>query len=290
MQRFWYHSPVRFYQTQEELSDMTNPQNTQFFGVKDSYPLELGVFHRFLIPNYQNDVDTTELELFLVNSKDNYIPCEFGFSNGKIFRVTFISSDQLNGQFQIRKKTGETIFYSNCVKFIDSTDSKGRKYIRIATKHLYNKNLFAYGESNFEWMVTNLPAYCLGQFSVDSEVSNIRTGGHNSPTPKDTYIDEVVSYEFIGKGDSNILSFIQTHISNKEFYIDGTKRTATEKVDADEFAMIGKMKFANQKDKDGLNIILNEDEIFDDAVKYVLANEQKTIAYIDNTNALIETK
>lgn len=269
---------------------MTNPQNTQFFGTKDSYPLELGVFHRFLIPNYQNEVDTTDLELYLVNSQANYIPCEFGFSDGKLFRLTFISNSQLNGQLQIRKKTGETLFYSNCVKFIDSTDGEGRKFIRIATKHLYNKNLFAYGNSQYEWIVTNLPAYCLGQFSIETEVSNIRTGGNNNLTPKDTYIDEIVTYEFTGKGDANILGFVQVHISNNSFYIDGTKRTATDKVDADEFAMFGKMKFTNQKDKDGLNIILNEDEIFDDAIKYVLANEQKTVAYVDNTNSLIETK
>nr|DAQ90047.1 MAG TPA: hypothetical protein [Caudoviricetes sp.] len=32
MQLFWYHSPVRFYKTLEELQDMTNPQNTQYFG------------------------------------------------------------------------------------------------------------------------------------------------------------------------------------------------------------------------------------------------------------------
>ena len=56
MHKFWYHSPLRFYKTKEELSDMTNPQNCQFFGAKNQYPLEKGELHRFLIPDVNNEI------------------------------------------------------------------------------------------------------------------------------------------------------------------------------------------------------------------------------------------
>ena len=56
MHKFWYHSPLRFYKTKEDLSDMTNPQNCQFFGAKNPYPLEKGELHRFLIPNVDNEI------------------------------------------------------------------------------------------------------------------------------------------------------------------------------------------------------------------------------------------
>ena len=276
MHKFWYHSPVRFYKTQSELQDMTNPQNTQYFGGKNPYPLEISEVHRFLIPNVDNEVDSTDLEMWV---GDYQIYCEFGISNDKLFRVT-ISSDQfVSGQIQIKKSTGEVLFYSNCIQFIDSTDNDGRKFIRVATKHYYNRNLFAYTESNFDWMVTNLPAYDLGQFMIDSEYNTDRSGESNSLLIQDSYIDEVVSYQFIGEGDANIFSFIQAHVLNTDFYIDGTKRTIKEKPEIDDFAMLGIIKFVNQKDENGMNILLDESLIFGDVLKYVLGSELKTEIY-----------
>lgn len=288
MQKFWYHSPVRFYRDVEDLFDMTNPQNTQYFGSKNPYPLEISTYHRYLIPNYQNEIPEGELELWIVNGNENKIPAEFGISEGKLFRVTFLSNEILSGQLQIRTSSGDKLFYSNCVRFIDSTDGNGRKFIRIATKHYYNRNLFAFNGSDFDWVLTNLPAYCLGQFAIESDISTSRTGGNNTLTVNESYNDEITTYEFKSEGDSNILTFIQSHITNNEFYIDGTKRTATEKVDADEFAMFGKLKFTNVKDKNGLNIIIDEIEIISDAITRVLGDESKNTVYADGNN-LIKT-
>jgi len=67
MQLFWYHSPVRFYKTLAELQDMTNPQNTQYFGERNPYPLELGVKHRFVLPMYGNTITAGEQKVFLVS-------------------------------------------------------------------------------------------------------------------------------------------------------------------------------------------------------------------------------
>lgn len=286
MQLFWYHSPVRFYRNLEELQDMTNPQNTQYFGEKSPYPLEKGVLHRFLIPNYQNEVSSNDLSLWIGKTQ---IGCEFGISNGKLFRVTFVSDENISGNLEI-KQGSETIFYSNCVRFLDSTDGAGRKFLRIATKHYYNRNLFAFDGSNYDWMITNLPAYCLGQFRVDADLQTVRTGGNNTLQVKETYLDEIVSYQFSGKGDSNIISFIQVHSTNNEFYIDGTKRTCIEKIDADEFAMFGTMKFVNVKDDFGLNIPFDENAIFEDVMRQVLSNDSKTVIYIDNNSNAIPVK
>ena len=286
MQRFWYHSPVRFYKTIEEIEDMTNPQNAQYFGGRNPYPLEMSVLHRFLIPNYQNEVTGNDLELWL---DDTQIPCEFGISNGKLFRVTFLFDNYIQGRFEIRKSNGVVLFYSNCVKFIDSTDELGRKHVRVATKHYYNRNLFSYADSQHDWMVTNLPAYDLGVFSIDSEYETQRVESNNTLITSDSYVDEVVTYQFLGNGDSNIFSFLQVHCTNSEFYIDGTKRTIKEKPDVDEFSMQGLMKFVNVKDEIGLNILLNEEEIFGDVLRDALSDNNKTLLYVYNTNYAIPT-
>lgn len=275
MQRFWYHSPVRFYKTQAELEDMTNPQNCQYFGENNPYPLEKGVLHRFLIPNIDNEVDSTSLSLWLGNVK---LPCEFGISDGKLIRITLYSASFISGQLEIRQGS-ETIFFSNCVRFLDSTDNDGRKYIRIATKHYYNRYLFSYADSQFDWVITNLPAYDLGQFTIDSEFNTQRTGDSNTLIIADSFADEVVSYQFDCNGDSNILSFLQTHALNSEFYIDGTKRTIKEQPEVDDFAMFGVVKFVNQKDERGLNIILNEDEIFGDIEIKLIGLNDKALAH-----------
>ena len=286
MQNFWYHSPVRFYPSLEDLEDMTNPQNTQFFGNPNyHYPLQISEFHRFLIPNYQNEVDGTDLTLWMVGEKETQIACEFGIDSGKLFRITFKSKVALSGHFEIRLE-GVTIFYSNCVEFMDSEDPNGRKFIRVATKHIYDRNLFKFG-GGYDWIITNLPAYCLGNFSVNTEVTNSRTGGNSSLKTSETYIDEVVNYEFLMQGDANILTFIQVHSTNNEFYIDGTKRTALDKVDADEFAINGRINLVNVKNANGFNIILDESIIFEDVIQFVLSNQGKSLIYVNNENKAI---
>lgn len=263
MHKFWYHSPVRFYKTKEELLDMTNPQNCQFFGSKNPYPLEIGENHRFLIPNVDNEIVTSNLKLFLVGDFEQEIQSLMTVIDGKLCAVTFKFDDFIQGHFEIRDDNN-TLFYSNCVKFIDSTDSDGRKYIRIATKHNYDKNLFPYSKSPNLYCVTNLPAYDLGRFTAEIDAKNNRVGNSASLISSESYTDEVVHYEFKAYGDANILSFIQVHAVNNEFYINGTQRTAIDKMEADEFAMIGKLKFTNVKNNLGLNKTINESDIFSD--------------------------
>ena len=263
MHKFWYHSPLRFYKTKEELSDMTNPQNCQFFGAKNPYPLEKGELHRFIIPNVDNEVITTNLKLFLVGDTEQEIQSLMTVIDDKLCAVTFKCDDFIQGHFEIRNYS-EPIFYSNCVKFIDSTDSDGRKYIRIATKHNYDKNLFPYSKSHNLYCVTNLPAYDLGRFTAEVDAKNNRVGNSASLISSESYIDETIQYEFKAYGDANILSFIQVHAINNEFYINGTQRTAIDKMEADEFAILGKLKFTNVKNNLGLNKTINESDIFSD--------------------------
>lgn len=263
MHKFWYHSPLRFYKTKEELSDMTNPQNCQFFGAKNPYPLEKGEFHRFLIPHFNNEVVTTNLKLFLVGDFEQEIQSLMTVIDSKLCAVTFRCDDFIQGHFEIRDDF-DTLLYSNCVKFIDSTDSEGRKFIRIATKHNYDKNLFPYSKSPNLYCVTNLPAYDLGRFTTEIDAKNNRVGKSASLISSETYADETVQYEFKAYGDANILSFIQVHAVNNEFYINGTQRTAIDKMETDEFAMIGKLKFTNVKNNLGLNKTISESDIFSD--------------------------
>lgn len=268
MHKFWYHSPVRFFKTLAEHEDKTNPQNCQYFGnVNNPYPLEVNTYHRFLIPNDNNAVPTTDLQLWISGVQ---IPAHFKIVENKLHYVTFICLSMVSGRFEIRADD-DVLFYSNCVKFIDSTDQNGRKYIRVATKHLYDRNLFLYKDSHY-WMVTNLPAYSLGLFSTEVDINNARIGGNASLKVRETSIDESVTYEFQAEGDANILSFIQVHSTNNEFYIDNTKRTSLAKLDPDEFAMNGTMKFTNVKDKFGYNIVLDEDDVFDD-VYFIYSDE-----------------
>lgn len=260
MHKFWYHSPVRFYKSLDAFADNTNPQNTQYFGnVGKSYPLELNVLHRFLIPNDNNTVPSEDLELWCGQTQ---IPCVFNIVEGKLKRITFISKTEASGRLEI-KSAGQTVFWSNCVRFLNSEDEYGRKFIRVITKHTYNRGLFTF-DTPYDWFVTNLPAYCLGQFKVDAEINNTRSGDNRTLKPRETYLDEIVEYQFVSSGDANILTFIQAHATNNEFYIDGTKRTITEKVESDDFAIQGKLSLTNQK-HNGYNITIDEGDVFDDA-------------------------
>ena len=157
----------------------------------------------------------------------------------------------------------------------------------IATKHTYNRNLFDF-ESPNNWMITSVPAYCLGMTDVDVEVNNSRTGGNSTLRTRETYIDELVSYQFIARGDANILNFLQVHVTNNQFFIDGTQRTCVDKIERDEFSISGKLKFTNIKDKNGLNIQLDYNEVLQDIFVFVLGNDSKTIVYSDKNNNLIK--
>ncbi|WP_300684951.1 hypothetical protein [Chryseobacterium sp.] len=275
-----------------ELEDMTNPQNTQYYGHKAPYPLESNSYHRFLIPNYKNEVPNEGLQLYLINGNvETIIPCEFGIDQGKLFRVTFICFEETQGYFEIRTESGTTVFYSNCVRFIDSTDYDGRKFIRVATQCTYNRNLFSYGDSQHDWMITNLPAYCMGEFEVDEDVKIERTGLKGNSMILGAWTEENVKYSIKAEGDNNILSFIAIHSLNQDFYIDGTKRTRKEKPEIGENSSWINMKFSNVKDKDGLNIILDEDSILKDVFKTALSNDIKTIIYVvDNNRTAIQVK
>ncbi|WP_336716257.1 hypothetical protein [Chryseobacterium mucoviscidosis] len=290
MQLYPYHSPVRFYPSKEALSDMTNPQNCQYFGHANiPYPLEMNDYHRFLIPNYENEVDSTELELWLIGKDEVQIACEFGFNSDqtRLLRISFIHNDFISGHFEIKKASGETLFYSNCVQFVDSVDSSGRKYVRVATKCYFNRLGYDYQNSQYDWFVTNLPAHDLGLYTVESEYNTVRVGDMNSLEIQDSYIDEVSSFEFAAKGDCNILNFILSTIVNNEFYLNGTKRTIKEKPETDDYMILGKMKFVFAKESSGKYISIDENTIFSDAFKTVLGNPLKTIIYTyENNNAI----
>lgn len=287
MQKFWYHSPVRFYRTMEELEDMTNPQNAQYYGHKSPYPLEVNQYHRYLIPNYNNEVSDENLSLWLVGDEEIQIAARFGISNGKLFRVSFISDEEIQGRFEIRNSNGVTLFYSNCVRFYDSVDYDGRRYVRVATQCTYNRNLFSYGDGEHDWIVTNLPAYGFGEFDIDEDVRTEKIGELASTTTLDAWTEENVKYSIKAEGDNNILSFIAVHSLNQDFYIDGTKRTRKEKPEIGDNSAWITMKFSNVKDKYGLNIILDESKIFDDVMKKALSNDLKTVIYgIDDSTAI----
>lgn len=290
MFKYPYHSPVRFYKSKDDLLDMTNPQNAQFFGSGNPYPLEVNDYHRFLIPNYENEIETEDLELWLVGRDEVQIACELGFNNNRLFRVSFLSEQELTGNFEIRNTDGDAIFFSNCVKFVDSTDASGRKFIRVATKNNFDKAGFGFKNSDYDWFITNLPAYDYGLFMIDSDFQTSRNGTMNSLEIKDSYLDEVSTINFIGEGDCNVFNFILFSILNNEFYINGNKVTIKDKPDIDEFMILGKMKFAYNKNKDNFYITLDEESIFDDAFRSAIGNGEKTAVYTYNDNNAIPSK
>lgn len=254
MQELWYHSPVRFYTNKEDHMDMTNPQNTSFFGGHRSYPLEVGEWHRFLIPMYYDALEEGVYDIYLINDTTRVkINSYIAIKDGSLKHISFKVDEELEGCLEIAGSNGKTFFYSNCVRFVNSEDVYGRKFIKIATKHTYNKNSFDF-EDEGAWFITTIPAYCLGISRVDAEISNNRVGGNSSLRVKDSYTDEVVKYEIDANGDPNILNFIQANISNDYFFIDGVQKTCLEKLERDDFSMLGTIEFANVKDDRGVNI------------------------------------
>lgn len=291
MHKYPYHSPVRFYKSQEDLRDETNSQNLQYFGIKNPYPLQMNEYHRYLIPNYENQVDNTDLELWLVGDNEYQIACEFGFNSDKnrLMRLSFLCDKAIQGAFEIRKVSGETLFYSNCVAFIDNSEDFPRKYVRVATKCYFNRMGYSF-DTEYDWFVTNLPAYDYGLYMIDSEFTTESTGNQNIPEIQDNPIIEISTITFIGSGDCNILNFILFSVLNNEFFVNGTKRTIREKPEVDEFMTTGKMKLAYNKDNYGMYIQVDEDSIFEDAFKNALSNGAKTIIYTYNNNNVIPTK
>ncbi|MGG7470764.1 hypothetical protein ACVVIH_20430 [Chryseobacterium arthrosphaerae] len=264
----------------EELQDMTNPENAQYFGHKEPYPLEVNAYHRFLIPQYNNEVSSINLKLFLVGKEEVEIYSRLTIDNNKLFVVNLISFEEISGHFEIRDMSGTTLFYSNCVKFIDSTDADGRKFIRIATRCTYNRNLFSYSDQKHDWLITNLPAYCLGEFEMDEDITLETSGQLASSEITKSWYEEIVKYRISAQGNNNILTFIAVHSVNQDFYIDGVKMTRKEKPEVTDNTTEIIMKFSYQKDENGLNIILNEKEIFSDVIKQVLGNNEKTVIYV----------
>ena len=136
--------------------------------------------------------------------------------------------------------------------------------------------------------VSIFPSFFFFLNSVEAEINNARTGGNSTLKTRETYIDELTEYEFIAGGDSNVLNFIQVHVTNDEFYIDETKRTSIDKIDRDEFSISGKIKLTNVKDKNGFNIPLNPEIIIDIYDSIYADNVTYSFTYshepIDTTN------
>lgn len=293
MHKYPYHSPVRFYPSEDSLTDDTNSQNLQYFGSRNNpYPLEMNEYHRYLIPNYENQVDTTDLELWLVNDDEYQIACVFGFNdaNDRLMRLTFGCDKWLQGHFEIRKATGETVFFSNCVKFVETTGQHPRKCMRVATRCYFNRLGYDFDNSEYDWFITTLPAEDYGLFTIDSEFTTEQTGDQGTLEIQDNPILEVSPITFFGYGDCNILNFVQFSVLNNEFYINGVKRTIREKPEIDEYMNTGKLKLAYNKKPDGSYITFDEGSVLSEAFVKVLSNNEKTKIYTYNDHNAIPTK
>ena len=264
MSSFWYHSPIRFYRSLSELTDKRNPQNAQYFGAEYPYKLEIGVIQNILIPI---DLDftlpsemITNCKLFISNGCDRLeLKSRFIFNNNRLVSVAFISSNIFCGRLEIEDSTGCVIYTSTLVEFMDSDDGDGRKFITIASKNYFNRNLYDY--ENGGYFVLTIPMYGLGRNKVDAEVNNNRIGGSASLSLKDTYLDELETFEIDSHGDSNILNWLSVMATNHEFYINNIQKTLVEKVDYGEESMYGSITVSTKKDKDGYNIIKKDEEL-----------------------------
>lgn len=262
MKEFWYHSPVRFYKVLENHTDVLSPQNVRYFGSGNPYPLEVNIWHRFLIPMGYNELPEGKYKLYIVNGYQKVkINSSVFIEQGKIKHISFRADKNIEGRLILTNENGDVVFYSNCVRFIDSSDYYGRKYIRIATRNSFNRNLFDF-ESEGAWFITNLPAYDLGMNSIDVEVANNRISGNSTLRVKDSFIDEIVRYEILAEGDFNVLNFVNVHSVNDYLFIDGIQRTCIEKMEQDDFAMSGTIKLANVRNEAGGNILFDESAIW----------------------------
>ena len=265
MSSFWYHSPIRFYRSLSELTDKRNPQNAQYFGAEYPYQLEIGVIQNILIPI---DLDFTlpsalisNCKLFISNGCDRLeLKSRFIFNNNnRLVSIAFISNDFFCGRLEIEDSTGCVIYTSTLVEFMNSDDGDGRKFITIASKNYFNRNLYDY--ENGGYFILTIPMYGLGRNKVDAEVNNNRIGGSASLHLKDTYLDELETFEIDSHGDSNILNWLSVMATNHEFYIDNVEKTLVEKVDYGEESMYGSITVSTKKDKDGYNIVKTDDDL-----------------------------
>ena len=264
MSSFWYHSPIRFYRSLSELTDKRNPQNAQYFGAEYPYKLEIGVIQNILIPIDLDFTLPSELisncKLFISNGCDRLeLKSRFVFNNNRLVSIAFISSNIFCGRLEIEDSTGCVIYTSTLVEFMDSDDGDGRKFITIASKNYFNRNLYDY--DNGGYFILTIPMYGLGRNKVDAEVNNNRIGGSASLHLKDTYLDELETFEIDSHGDSNILNWLSVMATNHEFYIDNVEKTLVEKVDYGEESMYGSITVSTKKDKDGYNIVKTDDDL-----------------------------
>lgn len=263
MQRFWYNSPVKFFRVESDFEDVLNPQNVQSFGEIKPYTLEKGLIHRFLIPEYNNETDFFDnFTLYVVSGFiKKEIICDVFIAEDKIKYITFLCSESISGYLQLNY--GNTILYkSNCIRFADTSQSD-IKYARVITKHNYNRQLFDFEPEN-AYFVTNIPIYEDGDYRMEAEITNERIGGISTLQTKETYLDEVVNYELVANGNGDIINFVQSNLTNTEFYLNGTQRTSIDKLDVDDNGMFAKLKLVNVKDENGFNISIDEDVIFAD--------------------------
>lgn len=300
MQIFPYLSPVRFYPNEDYLSDMQNSENTIFWGKRadihflNAYPLEINMIHKIPIPiNWDTVGSVTELELYIrYGNVDTEILALFSTFNNKISCISFKVTEFLCGRLVI-KENGNDILISNEVKFIDSSDGLGRKYISISSRHSYNINRFPYEDENC-WFHTTIPAYCLGQTSIELELEHNRIGGVSTKKVKETYSDFATTYEIEADCDNNILNFIENTGRNNLFFIDGIQRTLNEKIERADKNATGILKVVNVLDKNGNNITLDSTNIFDNTVPKLTKiyyniqapNNEDFIEIIDNSQHL----
>ena len=264
MSSFWYHSPIRFYRSLSELTDKRNPQNAQYFGAEYPYQLEIGVIQNILIPIDLDFTLPSELisncRLFISNGCDRLqLKSRFVFNNNRLVSIAFISNDFFCGRLEIEDSTGCVIYTSTLVEFMNSDDGDGRKFITIASKNYFNRNLYDY--DNGGYFILTIPMYGLGRNKIDAEVNNNRIGGSASLSLKDTYLDELETFEIDSHGDSNILNWLSVMATNHEFYIDNVEKTLVEKVDYGEESMYGSITVSTKKDKDGYNIVKTDDDL-----------------------------
>ena len=264
MSSFWYHSPIRFYRSLSELTDKRNPQNAQYFGAEYPYKLEIGVIQNILIPIDLDFTLPSELisncKLFISNGCDRLeLKSRFVFNNNRLVSIAFISNDFFCGRLEIEDSTGCIIYTSTLVEFMDSDDGDGRKFITIASKNYFNRNLYDY--DNGGYFVLTIPMYGLGRNKIDTEINNNRIGGSASLSLKDTYLDELETFEIDSHGDSNILNWLSVMATNHEFYINNIQKTLVEKVDYGEESIFGSITVSTKKDNYGYNIIKKDEEL-----------------------------
>lgn len=264
MQNFWYNSPVRFTTIQDDFNDVLNPQNIQFYGKHQPYQLEKGELHRYLIPNSSIfQLQGTDAKLY-IESGNKYleVPCEFSFRDDNYLNyITFKFDEDIIGQLVI-EVDNEKVLISNCIHFTN-TEIDGVKQLRVVTKHAFNRQLFDYTDEH-AYFVTNIPAYEFGNYYVDADIINQRNGGNATLKIQETFLDEVVRYNFNFKGDGDISTFVSSICTNTDLFINGTKRTLKEKLEIDEVGFLTSGTFVSEKDETGNNLTIDEFNVFED--------------------------